>query len=270
MKAREIGAMALTDMMAGMGREAGTAPAPKQIFHAGLVPGRVVAVAASFAALLASSPAFSLQVEGHEAFIVDRCGGDYDCKDVKLVVLNDKHDKADIYSGNEVNDHEADGTPSHVSGYAFKYNGGNLSISQVGTPSQLNGKATEVKFTNGVAFESDKNYVYVYSTCDADGASSVAGITTFCDLNYIGVDKKTSNAIQIGGHYTPLAAATAGHADLCKAGEMAGQFSFLNNGYEYRLSSDLCAEGKSTLAIISNNVVKSSFDLQMRPLAGSN
>ncbi len=103
--------MALTDMMAGMGREAGTAPAPKQIFHAGLVPGRVVAVAASFAALLASSPAFSLQVEGHEAFIVDRCGGDYDCKDVKLVVLNDKHDKADIYSGNEVNDHEADGTP---------------------------------------------------------------------------------------------------------------------------------------------------------------
>jgi hypothetical protein len=258
------------DMMAGISRKAGIAPAPKQTFRVGLVPHYVLAAAASFVTLLAGSPAFSLQVEGHEAFIVDRCGGDYDCKDVKLVVLNDKHDKADVYSGNEVNGHEADGTPSHVSGYEFKYNGGNLSISQDGTPSQLNGKAVDVKFTNGVAFESDKNYVYVYSTCNADGASSVAGITTSCDLNYIGVDKKTSNAIQIGGHYTPLAATTAGRADLCKAGVMAGQFSFLNNGYEYRLSSDLCAQGKSTLAIISNNVVKSSFDLQMRPLAGSN
>ncbi|AYG59545.1 hypothetical protein CCGE525_12625 [Rhizobium jaguaris] len=230
----------------------------------------MLAAAALPAVLLASSPAFALQVEGREAFIVDRCGGDYDCKDVKLVVLNDKHDKADIYSGNELNGHEADGTPSHVSGYAFKYNGGNLSISQDGTPSQLNGKATEVKFNNGVAFESDKNYVYVYSTCNADGATSVAGITTACDLNYIGVDKKTSNAIQIGGHYASLAASPAGGADLCKTGVMAGQFSFLNNGYEYRLSSDLCRQGKSTLAIISNNVVKSSFDLQVRPLAGSN
>ncbi|MDL2397595.1 hypothetical protein [Rhizobium mayense] len=258
--------MASMDLMAGKGREAGIVPV---IFRAGLRPHYMLAVAVSCAALLASNPAFSLQVEGHEAFIVDRCGGDYDCKDVKLVVLNDKHDKADIYSGGELNGHEADGTPSHVSGYAFKYNGGNLSISQDGMPSQLNGKSTEVKFNNGVAFESDKNYVYVYSTCNADGATSIAGIATSCDLNYIGVDKKTSNAIQIGGHFTSLAAAPAG-ADLCKTGVMAGQFSFLNNGYEYRLSSDLCRQGKSALAIISNNVVKSSFDLQMRPLAGSN
>ncbi|MBB4569107.1 hypothetical protein [Rhizobium leucaenae] len=254
-------------MMTGMGRKAGIAPLKSR---AGLRMRRLLAAIASSAAVLPSSPAFSLQVEGHEAFIVDRCGGDYDCKDVKLVVLNDKHDKADIYSGNEVNGHEADGTASHVSGYAFKYNGGNLSLSQDGTPSQLNGKPTEVKFNNGVAFESDKNYVYIYSTCNADGATSVAGITTSCDLNYIGVDKKTSNAIQIGGHYTPLAATPAGGADLCKAGVMAGQFSFLNNGYEYRLTSDLCPAGKSTLAIVSNNVVKSSFDLQVRPLAGSN
>ncbi|MEF0938886.1 hypothetical protein [Rhizobium sp. BR 362] len=259
--------MALMGMMAGMGREAGIA---RMHFRSGSRSRRLLAAIASSAALLASSPAFSLQVEGHEAFIVDRCGGDFDCKDVKLVVLNDRHDEADIYSGNEVNGHEADGTPSHVSGYAFKYNGGNLSISQDGTPSQLNGKATEVKFNNGVAFESDKNYVYIYSTCNADGATSIAGITSSCDLNYIGVDKKTSNAIQIGGHYTPLAAASAAGADLCKAGVTAGQFSFLNNGYEYRLASDLCPAGKSTLAIISSNVVKSSFDLQMRPLAGSN
>ncbi|WFU10995.1 hypothetical protein QA646_09230 [Rhizobium sp. CB3090] len=259
--------MALTSMMAGIRCEADIALVN---FRAGLRPCHVLAVAISSAVFLAGSPAFSLQVEGHEAFIVDRCGGDYDCRDVKLVVLNDKHDKADVYSGNEVNGHEADGSPSHVFGYAFKYNGGNLSISQDGTPSQLNGKATEVKFNNGVAFESDKNYVYIYSTCNVDGATSVAGITTSCDLNYIGVDKKTSNAIQIGGHYMPLAAAPAGGADFCKAGVMAGQFSFLNNGYEYRLASDLCTQGKSTLAIVSNNVVKSSFDLQMRPLAGSN
>ncbi|MDL2408824.1 hypothetical protein PY650_24910 [Rhizobium calliandrae] len=259
--------MASMDLMAGKGREAGIAPV---IFRAGLGPRHVLAVAVLSVGLLITNPALSLQVEGHEAFIVDRCGGNYDCKDVKLVVLNDKHDKADIYSGNELNAHEADGTPSHVSGYAFSYNGGNLSVSQDGTPSQLNGKATEVKFNNGVAFESDKNYVYVYSACNADGATSIAGITSSCDLNYIGVDKKTSNAIQIGGHYTSLVAAPAGDADPCKTGVMAGQFSFLNNGYEYRLSSDLCRQGKTTLAIISNNVVKSSFDLQMRPLAGSN
>ncbi|MDE1994417.1 MAG: hypothetical protein KGI75_18075, partial [Rhizobiaceae bacterium] len=202
--------------------------------------------------------------------IVDRCGGNYDCKDAKLIVLQDGGSKADIYSGEEVNDHDGDGSPSNVSGYQFKYKTGNLGISQNGKPSQLNGKASDVKFDNGVAFESDKNYVYVYSSCNVDGAGAVAGITGSCGLNYVGVDKKTSNAIQISGNFTAANGVSTGPSFTCLAGRDAGQFSFLNNGYEYRLTSDLCPDGSTTLSIISNNVVKSSFDLHIRPLAGSN
>jgi hypothetical protein len=239
-------------------------------FRSRLIRSGAAALSAAFIGLPLGAPAFALDIGGQQAFIIDRCGGDYDCKDVKLVVLNATHDKAMVYGGAEANDHDADRTPSHVSGYRFQYDGGSFFISQDGRPSQVNGKDAKVGFNNGVVYESDRNYVYVYSTCPADGASGIDGIQTSCELNYIGVDKKTLNSIAINGHYAPMCGAASGQACSCKDGGTAGQFSFLNKGFEYRLSSDLCLGGKATLAILSAGKVRSSFDLRERPLAGSN
>lgn len=229
-------------------------------------------VSAVFLALLASlaltRSANALDFDRKKAFVVDRCGGDYSCDDVKLVLIERPDAPATIFDGKQITLKNADGAIRHNGGYLFADGTGTIDVDDAPLSITFRGVKSPLENRPYLTLETPQSYVFL-TGADCDDCGTLLAFflnQKHGKFDMVVVDKKSRKALEKPADIaTRCLRCETGPGDTLTACE--GEMRISADDVNFIVSGDPCADIPLEMSQTVDGKTSKFSDVEDRPHA---